>query len=83
MALTNLLNQLGLGIILLYVLITVIRNIVEPKLVGKEIGLEPILVLACMYLGLKVIGIMGMFILPLILIVLIDLNKTGKIKLFK
>lgn len=74
---------LGLGIILLYVLITVIRNIVEPKLVGKEIGLEPILVLACMYLGLKVIGIMGMFILPLVLIVLIDLNKTGKIKLFK
>lgn len=75
--------MLGLGIILLYILITVIRNIVEPKLVGKEIGLEPVLVLACMYLGLKVIGIMGMFILPLVLIVLIDLNKTGKIKLFK
>lgn len=75
--------MLGVGIILLYVLITVIRNIIEPKLVGKEIGLEPVLVLACMYLGLKVIGIMGMFILPLVLIVLIDLNKTGKIRIFK
>lgn len=73
----------GIGILLLYALITIIRNIVEPKLLGKELGLEPILVLICMYLGLKVFGIIGIFVLPLILIVLIDLNKTGKIKLFK
>lgn len=74
---------IGFGIVLLYILITIIRNIIEPKLVGKEIGLEPILVLICMYLGLKVFGIIGIFVLPLVLIILIDLNNTGKIKLFK
>lgn len=73
----------GLGIMLIYILITIVRNIIEPKLLGKELGLEPILVLICMYLGLKVFGIIGIFGLPLLLIILIDLNKSGKIKLFK
>lgn len=55
---------LGLGILILYLVITAIRNTVEPKLVGKQIGLHPLATLISMYVGLKLFGLLGMIILP-------------------
>jgi predicted PurR-regulated permease PerM len=40
---------LGLGILLLYVIITVVRNVLEPRIVGKRIGLHPLVTLILMY----------------------------------
>lgn len=55
---------LGVGLIILYIFITIIRNIVEPKMVGAELGLHPIMALACMVIGLKFFGILGLFGIP-------------------
>lgn len=74
---------LGIGIAILYVVVLIVRNIVEPKLVGKQIGLHPLIMLMCMYIGIKLFGFLGIFILPLILIILINLNKVGKIDVVK
>ncbi|ASW42270.1 MULTISPECIES: sporulation integral membrane protein YtvI [Eubacteriales] len=74
---------LGIGIFLMYILITVIRNIIEPKIVGKEVGLHPIIMLICIYLGINLFGFIGIFVLPITMTVLINLNRSGKIKLFK
>ena len=49
---------LGFGLLVLYVVITFIRQAVEPRLVGQQIGLHPIVVL-CMYAGLKLFGVVG------------------------
>lgn len=68
---------------LLYILITVVRNIIEPKVVGQQIGLSPLIILMCMFFGVKLFGFMGMFILPIIIIILKNLNDNGKIKIFK
>jgi sporulation integral membrane protein YtvI len=74
---------LGIGVFLMYILITVIRNIIEPKIVGKEVGLHPIVMLVCMYLGINLFGFIGIFVLPITMTILLNLNRSGKIKLFK
>lgn len=75
-------KPLAAGILILYVIITVIRNIVEPKIVGKQIGLHPLVTLMAMFLGLKTFGIIGMIVLPVSLAVLINLEKNGIIYIF-
>ena len=70
-------KTLAVGILILYIIITVIRNIVEPRIVGKQIGLHPLVTLIAMFLGLKIFGIIGMIILPVSLAVLITLEKNG------
>ncbi len=73
----------GIGLAILYGVITVVRQIIEPKIVGKQIGLYPLLTLMCMFIGARLFGIIGLFGLPITLTVLIHLNKSGEIKLFK
>lgn len=61
--------NLGIAIILLLIIMSVARQILEPKLVSKNIGVHPIFTLIAMYTGFKVIGIMGLLIGPIILII--------------
>ena len=73
---------LGAGILALYVLITIIRNILEPKIIGNRIGLHPLVTLVFMYLGLHIMGIFGMFLFPLTLILIKELQDRGLIKIW-
>lgn len=75
--------SLGLGLLLIYVAITVIRNIIEPKIVGKQIGLHPILTLSSMFLGVQLFGVIGLFGFPIGLSLLGHLNSKGIIKVYK
>ncbi len=72
----NFFLAIGLGI--LYLVITVLRNVIEPKVVGKQIGLSPLVSLIAVYVGFRALGVFGMFIFPISLIVIRDLikNKT-------
>lgn len=74
---------LGIGLLVLYAIITVIRQILEPRVVGKQIGLYPLLTLACMFVGARFFGFWGMLGLPVAVTVIIYLNRVGEIKLFK
>lgn len=74
---------MGIGLIVLYLVILVVRNIMEPKVVGKQIGLPPIVMLMCMFAGVKILGILGLFVLPIMVIILKELNDNGKIRLYK
>lgn len=75
--------RMGAGILILYVVITVIRNVVEPKLVGKQIGLSPVVTLPCMLVGLKFFGIPGMIGAPLAAALVKNLNDQGIIHIFQ
>ena len=66
---------MGIGMFVLYLIITVIRNTMEPKLVGKQIGLHPLATMISLYVGLKVIGFWGMLIFPTTLAVLSSMKK--------
>ena len=74
---------MGIGLLVLYVVVTVIRQIVEPKLVAGQLGLPPFVTLIAMYLGLKIFGVLGVFVLPIIAIMLKLLNDEGIIDLWK
>lgn len=69
----------AIGLLLLYVVITVVRNFLEPKVIGEQVGLHPLITLLAMFSGLRVLGLTGLFIFPLTLIVLNNLYKSGKI----
>lgn len=73
----------GIAIIIIYVCITVIRQIIEPKIVANNLGIPPILSLMGMYIGLKLFGVIGLFIMPIIITVLKVLNDKGVIKLWR
>lgn len=61
--------NLGIAIVVLLIIMSVARQILEPKLVSKNIGVHPIFTLIAMYTGFKVIGIMGLLIGPIVLII--------------
>lgn len=61
---------MGVAIFLIYVLLTAIRQTIEPKLVSKQLGIHPILTLLAMYGGYKLIGFSGIILGPLALMVL-------------
>ena len=55
---------LGLKLLLIYGIVTVVRNYVEPKIVGTQLGLHPIITLVAMFVGLRLFGFWGLFGLP-------------------
>ena len=57
---------LGIGLLILYALITVIRQLAEPKIVGDALGVHPLAALASTYVGIKLFGLSGVLIGPLI-----------------
>lgn len=65
----------------LTVVLLVIRRTVEPKVMGTHIGLSPLATLISMYLGLKLFGVLGFFIGPMILIVYNSAREAGLIKI--
>lgn len=58
--------SLGLGIFALYGVIWLIRSVLEPKLLGKELGLDPLVTLVCIYAGFRLWGIWGMLLMPIL-----------------
>ena len=71
--------KIGIGIWALYLTITAVRNAVEPKLVGQQIGLHPLATLVAMVVGLKLAGLAGMLLLPISLVAVTRLRR-GSIK---
>ena len=68
--------KLGVAIIVLLVIMSVARQVLEPKLVSKNIGVHPIFTLIAMYTGFRFIGIIGMLIGPIILIIFKNVFST-------
>jgi sporulation integral membrane protein YtvI len=71
------------GLTVLYLLITVVRNILEPKLIGEQIGLHPLIMLISMYVGVKIFGFVGLIALPVTIVIIKHLYDNDKIHIFK
>ena len=69
---------LAIGMLVLYLIIIFIRNTLEPKLVGQQIGLHPLATLIFMYLGLRFLGLLGMFLFPVTLAVIVSIRNGKK-----
>lgn len=76
-------TKTGIGMLFLYIFITVVRQILEPKVIGQQIGLHPLVTLILMFVGAQLMGVLGLLILPVIATILVKLNREGSIRIFR
>ncbi len=71
----------GIGLIVIFIVNTVIRQLAEPKILGKNLNLHPILTLVSMYVGFAFFGFFGLFTAPLIAVIpaLFKNNSTPQV----
>lgn len=74
---------LGIGLAVVYVIITVIRQYIEPKLVSLQLGLPPFLTLIAMFFGLQLFGFIGLFLMPMFVMLIKMLSDNGTIHLWR
>lgn len=76
-------SPLGAALLILYAVITVMRNIIEPHVVGDSLGLHPVVTLTAMFFGLNAFGLLGMLAAPVAALLIRFLNTKGKIRLYR
>ncbi|WP_055108810.1 sporulation integral membrane protein YtvI [Paenibacillus ihumii] len=72
--------SLGIGLSVLYGLILVARQLIEPKVLATSVGLEPLPVLIATFAGLKLFGVLGLIIGPVSLVILGAIVRAGVIR---
>ncbi|MEA4816285.1 MAG: sporulation integral membrane protein YtvI [Lachnospiraceae bacterium] len=65
-------GALALGYSAIYILLQVERQIIQPKILGMQIGLHPLAILISVFVGLKLIGVLGMIIGPVLTVIIIS-----------
>lgn len=69
--------KLAIGLTVLYGLVSAVRSLLEPRLVGQKAGLPPLAALFAMYVGFRALGVWGMILSPLAAIFLKQLHDSG------
>ena len=67
---------LSISLAVLFVVIVITRNFLEPKIIGNQIGVNSLFTLAVMFLGLRLLGVLGLVLFPIIFIVVIRYYKS-------
>lgn len=73
-------NARAIGILGIYVIISLTRSVLEPKLVGRQLGLDPLITLFALYAGFKLWGLAGMILSPLLAVMLKQLLPENRKK---
>jgi len=78
-------SYLGTGLVIMFLIILVVRRVVEPKVLGNAVGISALSALVSLYVGYKIVGVVGLFLGPIVVIVYEAMRKVGllsiKIKL--
>lgn len=74
---------LAIGLFIVYAIIYVVRQVIEPKIVGGTVGLPPFITLMGMYVGSQLFGFIGIFLVPIMIIIVKLLNDEGVIHFWK
>lgn len=69
--------HLGIGLIVLLLVIMIFRRLIEPKIIGDAVGINALAALISMYVGFQLIGVVGLFLGPVLIIVYQALRKVG------
>ncbi len=75
--------RVAIGVAIVYVLVLVVRNSLEPHVLGSQINMNPFVTLFSIYAGYRLYGFVGMFLLPLTVLVVIQLNDWGYLHLWE
>lgn len=68
--------KLGIALFVLYIIVLVVHQMLEPRIISGNIGIHPIFTLIAMYTGFKLSGLIGLIIGPIVLIILQNTFET-------
>ncbi|MCH5584353.1 sporulation integral membrane protein YtvI [Shimazuella sp. AN120528] len=68
--------HLAIGISIVYLIILITRQSIEPKLVATSIGLDPLITLIALFIGLNLLGVLGFIVGPTVAVIIIALHKA-------
>lgn len=73
----------GIGLLVTWGAVSLVRSCIEAKLLGDQIGLDPLASLAAIYVGWRVWSVWGMLLFPILLVTLRQFNDKGVVRLWK
>lgn len=73
----------GLVLLALYGVISLVRSVLEPKIMAAQVDLSPLAALAAMYVGFCAFGVAGMVLCPMALLFVKQLHDSGWLRLWK
>ena len=73
----------GIGLLAVWGCVMLIRQLIEPKVMGKALGLHPLITLIAAYTGYKVYGIIGAILFPILTLIISYLNNAEVIHIWK
>lgn len=68
----------GVGLLIIYAAVSIIRYILEPKVVGDRVGLHPLAALAAIFIGMRMFGLMGLILGPIVLAVIMTILRNRR-----
>ncbi|MEA3424077.1 MAG: AI-2E family transporter, partial [Bacillota bacterium] len=70
--------QMALFLLVIYLVATITRQILQPKILSTQIGINPLLTLISIYVGIRLLGVFGIILGPIILILVASIYKIFK-----
>ncbi|MVP00855.1 sporulation integral membrane protein YtvI [Paenibacillus lutrae] len=64
-------------IFLLFVVITIVRRVIEPKILSNSVGISALAAMVSLYVGFELMGVAGMFLGPLVIILIQTMRQVG------
>ncbi|MGO4497917.1 sporulation integral membrane protein YtvI [Paenibacillus sp. 2RAB27] len=74
-------TSMGIGLFVLFLVLVILRRIVEPKVLSDAVGINSLAALISLYIGFEWLGLAGLFLGPLVVIIYQALRKAGVLKL--
>ena len=71
---------MGMNLAIIYVVLIIIRQIIEPRILGKEMGIRPLYTFIATILGSLILGPIGVILGPLIVVIINSALGIMKIK---
>jgi predicted PurR-regulated permease PerM len=72
----------SIGLAVVYVLSVILRQVLEPKIVGDQLGMHPLVTLFAMYIGLSLFGLTGALVALITVIILKSLQNSGIVRIW-
>ncbi len=69
--------RMAIGLIILYAVSQVVRQLIQPKLIGDSVGLDPLPTLVLIYIGYRIGGFLGMIIAIPVAMIIVHLYRKG------
>lgn len=67
----------AVGLMVVWGLVALFRRVGEPKVLGNQTGLSPLLSLASVYVGMQLAGVAGMILGPVLCLVVLNVLRSG------